>query len=69
MDYAVRQEACPSHSPGGKLLGESHELRVREDNRATLAVVEPGRNPAMRYLRHARRVLVQWSREQLGPTV
>ena len=55
-DFGLRTEGIPAVSLWETLLGRTPELRLAEDNQATLRIIKSGKNPQMRYLSRTHKV-------------
>ena len=67
LSHALRQEALPTLQLWETLLGRKVDLRVKEDNCGTIAVVEKGYSPQLRHLLKTQRVSIDLIHRVLDP--
>ena len=52
----LRQQALPAQQLLDRLLGQSIDLFIKEDNSATISAIQRGYSPALRYLKRTQRI-------------
>ena len=65
LDLAVRTEGIPALSIWDVLLQRKTQLRLMEDNQATIRILETGKCPTLRHVSRTQHVCVRWLHERV----